>query len=133
MYLLRFVLTSLYLVLVFFSVSAFAQEKQTIRWLTWEQSPNFLQVCLQGTDPEASLGVRHTQCNVPQLLPPWYGIFDSGVNWKRGHAADKCLMSLEQEDTFPAALSHDRLEHVLPNLDTSKEYIMLLAVPVYLA
>jgi len=41
-YLLRFVLTSLYLVLVFFSVSVFAQEKPTIRWLTWEQSPNFL-------------------------------------------------------------------------------------------
>jgi len=42
MYRLRFVLTSLYLVLVFFSVSVFAQEKPTIRWLTWEQSPNFL-------------------------------------------------------------------------------------------
>jgi len=28
--------------LAFFSAAAFAQEKPTIRWLTWEQTPNFL-------------------------------------------------------------------------------------------
>jgi len=34
--------TSLLLVLAFLSASALAQEKPTIRWLTWEQAPNYL-------------------------------------------------------------------------------------------
>ncbi len=35
-------LASTLLVLSFIPVSAFTQEKPTIRWLTWEQSPNFI-------------------------------------------------------------------------------------------
>jgi len=39
---LRFILMHIFLVSTVLSVSTFAQEKPTIRWLTWEQTPNFI-------------------------------------------------------------------------------------------
>jgi len=60
---LRFILSSL----VLFSVSAFSQEKETIRWLGWEQVPNFI---TQGDYKGRGIGDSLT--NTLQLKLPQY-------------------------------------------------------------
>jgi len=55
---LRFVLRALVLGLVIFPSAIFAQEKQTIRWLGWEQVPNFI---TQGAFAGEGLGDSFTK------------------------------------------------------------------------
>jgi len=62
---LRFTLSSL--IWVLFSGSVFAQEKETIRWLAWEQVPNFI---TQGD--YKGQGVAGSLTNTLQLKLPQY-------------------------------------------------------------
>jgi len=62
---LRFILSRL--ILILFTSSAFAQEKETIRWLGWEQVPNFI-----AHGDYKGQGIGDSLTNILQLKLPQY-------------------------------------------------------------